>query len=102
MLSGAQRQARSMVWQFARKELAPGAAERDRVPQFPREAFDKMAGLGMMGMVVPEQHVGAGLDNVSYALAIMEIAAADGAISTAFQVHNSLVCLALLNYGNED
>ena len=102
MLTEAQRQTREVIRQFARKELAPGAAERDRVPRFPREAFDKMAGLGMMGMVVPEQHGGAGLDYVSYALAIMEIAAADGAVSTAFQVHNSLVCLALLNYGNED
>ncbi len=102
MLTEAQRQVRAVVRQFARRELAPGAAERDRVPRFPREAFDKMAGLGMMGMVVPEQYGGAGLDYVSYALAIMEIAAADGAISTAFQVHNSLVCLALLNYGNED
>ena len=102
MLTEAQRQTREVIRQFARKELAPVAAERDRVPRFPREAFDKMAGLGMMGMVVPEQHGGAGLDYVSYALAIMEIAAADGAVSTAFQVHNSLVCLALLNYGNED
>jgi butyryl-CoA dehydrogenase len=102
MLTEAQRQTREVIRQFARKELAPGAAERDRVPRFPREAFDKMAGLGMMGMVVPEQHGGAGLDYVSYALAIMEIAAADGAVSAAFQVHNSLVCLALLNYGNED
>jgi len=102
MLTEAQRQTREVIRQFARKELAPGAAERDRVPRFPREAFDKMAGLGMMGMVVPEQHGGAGLDYVSYALAIMEIAAADGAVSTAFQVHNSLVCLALLNYGNDD
>jgi len=91
-----------MVRQFARKELAPGAAERDRVPRFPREVFDEMARLGMMGMVVPEQYGGAGLDYVSYALAVIEIAAADGAASTAFQVHNSLVCLALLNYGNED
>jgi butyryl-CoA dehydrogenase len=102
MLTEAQRQARVMVRQFARKELAPGAAERDRVPRFPREVFDEMARLGMMGMVVPEQYGGAGLDYVSYALAVMEIAAADGAASTAFQVHNSLVCLALLNYGNED
>src|SRR5882724_918760 len=102
MLTEAQRQARAMVRQFARKELAPGAAERDRVPRFPREVFDEMARLGMMGMVVPEQYGGAGLDYVSYALAVMEIAAADGAASTAFQVHNSLVCLALLNYGNED
>ena len=102
MLTEAQRQTREVIRQFARKELAPGAAERDRVPRFPRGAFDKMAGLGMMGMVVPEQHGGAGLDYVSYALAIMEIGAADGAVSTAFQVHNSLVCLALLNYGNDD
>jgi len=72
------------------------------VARFPREAFNKMGGLGMMGVVVPEQYGGAGLDYVSYALAVTEIAAADGAVSTAFQVHNSLVCLALLNYGNED
>jgi butyryl-CoA dehydrogenase len=102
MLTEAQRQARAMVRQFARKQLAPGAAERDRAPRFPREVFDEMARLGMMGMVVPEQYGGAGLDYVSYAMAVMEIAAADGAASTAFQVHNSLVCLALLNYGNED
>jgi butyryl-CoA dehydrogenase len=102
MLTEGQRQTREVVRQFARKELAPGAAERDRMPRFPREAFNKMAGLGMMGMVVSEQYGGAGLDYVSYALAVMEIAAADGAVSTAFQVHNSLVCLALLNYGNED
>jgi butyryl-CoA dehydrogenase len=102
MLTEGQRQTREAVRRFARKELAPGAAERDRVPRFPREAFNKMAGLGMMGMVVPEQYGGAGLDYVSYALAVMEIAAADGAVSTAFQVHNSLVCLALLNCGNED
>ena len=102
MLTEGQRQVRAMTREFARKELAPGAAERDRVPKFPREAFAKMAELGMMGMVVPEQYGGAGLDYVSYALTVMEIAAADGGISTAFQVHNSLVCLALLNYGNED
>ena len=102
MLTEGQRQTREVVRQFARKELAPGAAERDRVARFPREAFNKMAGLGMMGVVVPEQYGGAGLDYVSYALAVTEIAAADGAVSTAFQVHNSLVCLALLNYGNED
>ena len=101
MLTEGQRQVRQMVRRFAQDELAPGAAERDRVPRFPREAFAAMAELGMMGMVVPEQYGGAGLDYVSYALAVMEIAAADGGISTAFQVHNSLVCLALLNYGTD-
>jgi alkylation response protein AidB-like acyl-CoA dehydrogenase len=101
MLTEEQRQIRTLAREFARKELAPGAAERDRTPRFPREAFAKMAQLGMMGMVVPEQYGGGGADYVSYALAVMEIAAADGATSTSFQVHNSLVCLALLNYGNE-
>jgi butyryl-CoA dehydrogenase len=102
MLTEGQRQVRQVARQFARRELAQGAADRDREPRFPRDAFVKMAKFGMMGMVVPERYGGAGLDYVSYALAVMEIAAADGAVSTAFQVHNSLVCLALLDYGNED
>src|ERR1700756_3366424 len=102
MLTEGQRQVRQMARRVAQDELAPGAAERDRVPRFPREAFAAMAELGMMGMVVPEQYGGAGLDYVSYALAVMEIAAADGGISTAFQVHNSLLCLALLNYGTSE
>jgi butyryl-CoA dehydrogenase len=102
MLNEAQLQVRKMVREFAQNELAPGAAERDRTPRFPRELFDKMAELGLLGMVVPEQYGGAGFDYVSYALAVMEIAAADGASSTAFQVHNSLVCLGLLKFGNEE
>src|SRR5436190_1377044 len=99
MLSEAQRQVRDMARQFAQPELAPTAAERDASRRFPREAFTKMAELGMLGMTVPVEFGGAGLDYVSYALAIMEVAAADGATSTALQVHNSLVCLALLGHG---
>ncbi len=99
MLTEPQAQIRDMVRQFARRELAPTAAERDRNPHFPREAFARMAELGLMGMTVPAEHGGSGTDYVSYVLAIMEIAAACGATSTAFQVHNSLVCLALLKHG---
>ncbi|MDI1287627.1 MAG: acyl-CoA dehydrogenase family protein [Reyranella sp.] len=99
MLTESQRQVRDMVRQFAQRELAPTAAERDTAPRFPREAFDKMGELGMMGMTVPSEFGGAGTDYVSYALAIMEIAAADGATSTSFQVHNSLVCLGVLKHG---
>jgi butyryl-CoA dehydrogenase len=102
MLSEAQRQVRDMARQFAQLELAPTAAERDRVPRFPREAFAKMGELGMLGMTVPAEFGGAGTDYVSYALAIMEIAAADGATSTSFQVHNSLVCLPLLRHGTAE
>ncbi len=102
MLTEAQRQIRELVRQFAQRELAPGAAERDRVPRFPKEAFATMAELGLLGMLVPEEFGGAGADYVSYALAIIEIAAADGATSTSFQVHNSLACLPLLNYGTAE
>jgi alkylation response protein AidB-like acyl-CoA dehydrogenase len=99
MLTESQIQVRDMVRQFARRELAPTAAERDRNPRFPREAFTRMAELGLMGMTIPTEYGGSGTDYVSYVLAVMEIAAACGATSTAFQVHNSLVCLALLKHG---
>jgi len=102
MLSEAQRQVRDMARQFAQRELAPTAAERDRVPRFPREAFARMGKLGLLGMTVPAEFGGAGTDYVSYALAVMEIAAADGATSTSFQVHNSLVCLPLLRHGTPE
>src|SRR3979409_1320682 len=79
MLSESQRQIRDIARRFAQREMAPTVAERDRNPRFPREAFAKMGELGMLGMTVPAEFGGAGTDYVSYALAIMEIAAADGA-----------------------
>jgi butyryl-CoA dehydrogenase len=99
MLSEAHRQMRDMAREFARRELAPTAADRDRSPHFPRQAFTKMGKLGLLGMTVPPEFGGAGLDCVSYALVIMEIAAADGATSTSLQVHNSLACLPILRHG---
>src|SRR5262249_10143549 len=76
-----------------------GAAERDRTPCFPKEAFAQLGTLGFMGMLVPADEGGAGADAVAYALAVIEIAAADGASSTAFQVHNALVCGPILAHG---
>jgi butyryl-CoA dehydrogenase len=102
MLNDGQRQIRELARQFAARELAPTAADRDRNPRFPREAFAGMGELGMLGMTVPAEFGGAGTDYVSYALAIMEIAAVDGAASTAFQVHNSLVCLPILRHGTSE
>lgn len=102
MFTESQRQVRDMVRQFAQRELAPTAGERDRVPRFPREAFQRMAELGLLGMTVPAAFDGAGVDQVSYVLAVIEIAAADGATSTAFQVHNSLVCQTLLRHGTPE
>ncbi|MGE0769134.1 MAG: acyl-CoA dehydrogenase family protein [Hyphomicrobiaceae bacterium] len=102
MLSERQRLIRETARRFARQELLPSAAERDRVPEFPKRAFARMAELGLLGMTVPEEWGGAGTDHVSYALAVMEIAAADGAASTAFQVHNSLACTPILKFGTDE
>ena len=102
MLSERQRMIRQMVRKFAQRELAPTAAHRDRERLFPSEAFAKMAELELFGMMVPEEFGGAGLDCVSYYFALMEIAAADGAVSTAIQVHNSLVCMPILKFGSQE
>jgi hypothetical protein len=86
---------------FARERLAPFAAEWDREHRFPKEALQELAGLGAMGMVVPEEWGGAGLDYVSLVLALEEIAAGDGATSTIVSVQNSLACGITLKYGSE-
>jgi butyryl-CoA dehydrogenase len=86
---------------FARAELAPHAATWDRASTFPRAALDALAKLGLMGMLVPPCWDGAGVDHVSYALALEEIAAGDGATSTIVSVHNSVACLPILAYGSD-
>lgn len=92
---------RDMARAFARERLAPGAAERDRTSRFPAEELREMGGLGLLGMLVPEEWGGAGTDVISYVLAIEEIAAGDGAISTIMSVHNSVGCAPILKFGAE-
>ncbi|MFN4274677.1 MAG: acyl-CoA dehydrogenase family protein [Ferrovibrio sp.] len=99
MLSQEHQMVRDMARDFAREKLAPGAAERDRTAEPPRDLLRDMGALGLMGMGVPEEWDGAGADFVSYVLALEEIAAADGAVSTIMSVNNSPVCAALLRYG---
>jgi butyryl-CoA dehydrogenase len=86
----------------ARTLLAPGAAERDREGRFPAAEMAELAKLGFMGMLVPEEWGGAGADHVGYALALEEIAAGDGAVSTILSVHNSVGCVPVLRYGSEE
>lgn len=86
---------------FAQGELAPGAMERDRTGDPPLDLLRQMGNLGLMGMTVPEQWGGAGADMTSYVLALMEVAAADGAVSTVMSVNNSPCCAALMRYGND-
>ncbi len=101
ILTEEQAMIRDMARQFARERLAPGAAERDRDSLFPAEELREMGDLGLLGMVVPEEWGGAGADAVSYALAIEEIAAGDGAISTIMSVHNSVGCAPILKFGTD-
>ncbi|MEE3622666.1 acyl-CoA dehydrogenase [Nitrospirillum sp. BR 11752] len=99
LITEEQAMVRDMARAFARERLAPGAAERDRTSAFPAEEIRAMGELGLMGMLVPEEWGGAGTDILSYVLAIEEIAAGDGAISTIMSVHNSVGCAPILKFG---
>jgi alkylation response protein AidB-like acyl-CoA dehydrogenase len=98
-LTEEQRLIRDTARQFAREQLAPHAAVWDRESRFPREAVAAMGELGFLGMLVPPEWDGAGTDHVSYALALMEVAAGDGACSTIMSVHNSVGCMPILKFG---
>jgi butyryl-CoA dehydrogenase len=101
LLTPEQELIRDSVREFARRRLAPHAAEWDRAASFPREALREMGALGLLGVCVPERWGGAGLDHVSLALAIEEIAAGDGACSTVMSVQNSVVCGPILHFGRD-
>lgn len=88
--------------QFAREELAPSVDERDEREEFPYEAVKKMGELGFMGMMVSEQYGGAGLDTISYVLALEEIGKVDPSACVIMSVNNSLVCWGLDAYGTEE
>ncbi|MCX7898074.1 MAG: acyl-CoA dehydrogenase family protein [Rhodocyclaceae bacterium] len=99
ILNETQRLLRETLAAFAREKLSPFAAHWERERIFPRAALQELAALGCWGIVVPEAWGGAGLDYVSFVLAIEEIAAGSGAVSTIVSVQNSLVCGILEKYG---
>ena len=86
---------------FAAREVAPQAAELDKSGRWPTEIVQKMGELGFMGMAVPEQHGGAGMDTLSYALALEEISAACASSGVIMSVNNSLFCDPILKFGTE-
>jgi alkylation response protein AidB-like acyl-CoA dehydrogenase len=100
-LSPEQRQVQDTMRAFARDELAPHAARWDREHTFPREALRALGKLGALGIVVPEKWDGAGMDYVSLAVALEEIAAGDGATSTIVSVQNSVVCGPINLFGTD-
>ncbi len=91
----------SMARDFAQKRIAPVAADFDKSGEFPLANIREMGQLGLMGIEVPVEYGGAGMDAIAYALAMIEIATADCAHSTIMSVNNTLYCNGLLKFGNE-
>jgi butyryl-CoA dehydrogenase len=93
---------RDMCRQFAREELLPKAGEMDERAEFPREQVARMAELGLLGVTVPTEYDGAGMDSVSYALAMEEISAGCASCGIIMSVNNSLVCEPIVKFGTEE
>jgi alkylation response protein AidB-like acyl-CoA dehydrogenase len=87
---------------FAEEKLAPSADDRDEKELFPFEAVKEMGELGFLGMMVSEKYGGAGLDTISYVLAMEEISKVDASAGVVMSVNNSLVCWGIETYGTED
>src|SRR5216117_1296234 len=96
-----QEEIRKLARDFADKEIAPGARERDRNETFPADILKKMAPLGLLGGPVPETYGGHGLDYLSHALVTEEIGRADSSVRTTLSVQISLVELTILKWGTE-
>ena len=87
---------------FAKTELLPGVIERDENQTFPAEQIKKLGELGFMGMMVDPKYGGAGMDTISYVLAMEELSKVDASASVVVSVNNSLVCWGLEKYGTDE
>jgi alkylation response protein AidB-like acyl-CoA dehydrogenase len=92
---------RETARKFAKERVAPGTIERDEREEFPKAIVKELAELGFMGMMVPEEWGGAGLDALSYALAVEEISKVDASVGVIMSVNNSLVCFGLNKEGSQ-
>ena len=95
-------QIKEMVSEFTDEEIKPRAAEIDKNDEFPWELVDEMASLGLMGMPIPEEYGGAGLDYHSYATALEEISRGSGGVGTIVAAHISLACNMIYDFGSEE
>lgn len=101
-LTEEQEMIRQAARDFAVNECLPGVIERDEHQKFPKEQVMKLADLGFLGMMVSTDYGGAGLDTVSYVLAMEEISKIDASTSVCMSVNNSLVCFGIEAYGTEE
>jgi len=101
-LTDEQRMIRDTAREFAAREVAPKAAELDKTARWPSEILAKMAELGLLGVAIPQEHGGAGMDTLSYALAMEEISAGCASCGVIMSVNNSLFCDPVYKFGNDD
>jgi alkylation response protein AidB-like acyl-CoA dehydrogenase len=101
-LTEEQKLIRDTVRDFAQQEIAPRAQEMDEQGEFPWEIIHAMAGLGFLGLPVPEKYGGAGADTVSFVLLMEEIARASGSVALTIDAHTGLCCEPLLLFGTEE
>ena len=87
---------------FAQNELLPGVIDRDEKQEFPKEQIKKLGELGFMGMMVDPKYGGAGMDTISYVLAMEELSKVDASTSVVVSVNNSLVCWGIEKFGDEE
>lgn len=93
---------RDMVRDFAESEIRPRIQSIDFEGKFPRDVIRKMAELGLMGLIIPEEYGGAGADAISYAMAIEELARVSASVAITMSVNTSVCCVPILVYGNEE
>jgi len=101
-LSDEQRMIRDMARDFAQNEISPIAAHHDETGEFPHETIMRMGEQGFMGIEVPEEYGGVGMDTIAYVLALEEISKADASHAVIMSVCNSLYCYGILRYGTEE
>jgi alkylation response protein AidB-like acyl-CoA dehydrogenase len=101
-LTDEQREIRDLARRFADEEIAPHAGAWDREHRFPREVFEHLGELGLMGVCVPEEHGGSGADFLSYVLVLEELSRADAGVGVTVAVHTSAGTLPLLAHGTPE
>jgi len=101
-LNDNQKLIQKMVREFAEKEVAPIAAELDKKEEYPTKTLEKMAKLGLLGIIIPQEYGGAGLDTISYAIVVEEISRKCASTGVITSVHNSLAAWPIMKYGNDE
>src|SRR5213079_485817 len=97
-----QREIQALAREVAKEKIEPHASEWDREHRFPRDLFGELAGLGLLGVCIPEEYGGAGADFLSYILVLEELSRADAGVGVTVAVHTSAVTLPILTFGTDE